>query len=375
MKKTNGLLKKFEDRFTQRAYLFLPVFVFLSCNKPSETVTVQKRTITESVYASVVVQPDSLYYVHAIVSGILDRNLFEEGSMVRAGDPIIQIINNAPKLNTQNSKLAYELALQNYHGSTTILKSIQDEIKAAQLEYENDSINFDRQSSLWKQNIGSKSQYDTSKLKFELSRNNLNLLKDKLQRTENELKNTVEQRRNAYEASVINTKDFTINSKMNGKIYALYKEPGELISTTEPIAAIGSAYSFVIKMLVDEVDIVKVKPDQTVLLTLDAYHGRVLEATVDKIYPQKDERNQTFMVDARFKDNPPRLYPGLSGEANVIISYKKNALTIPKSFLYNSNQVLTEEGLVNVTLGVENLEYIEILSGVTESTTIFKQKE
>lgn len=375
MKIINGHSRKFKNRCIGLTFLLAFIFIHISCQDKSDSITAQKRAVTESVYASVIVQPDSMYYVHSMVSGILERNLLEEGSMVKTGEPIIQIINNAPKLNTQNSKLAYDLALENFRGGSTVLKSINDEIKAAQLEYENDSINFDRQANLWKQNIGSKAQYDSAKLKFQLSNNKLNLLRDKYHRTENELKTAVEQHQNAYEASLINTRDFTIKSKMNGKLYALYKEPGELIKTTEPIGAIGSADSFIIEMLVDEVDIVRIEPNQKVILSLEAYMNQVFEATVVKIYPQKDERNQTFLVEAKFNVSPPKLYPGLSGEANVIISQKKDVLSIPKSYLVNSNQVLTEEGLVNVTIGLENLEYVEILSGITEFTPIFKPKE
>ena len=249
--------------------LLFSSLLFTACPQNRESYIVEKHSITESVYASVLVQPDSLYYVHSIVSGILENNLIEEGAEVEKDQPIIQIINNTPKLNSENSKLSYELALQNYEGSSTILKSIQDEIEAAQLQFQNDSINFSRQANLWKQNIGSKAQYDASKLSFQLSKNNLYLLRDKYKRTENELKIAVEQSLNNYRASLINTRDFTVKSKIKGKLYALYKEPGELVTASEPLATVGSATNFIVEMLVDEVDIVRIETKQPVLITLD----------------------------------------------------------------------------------------------------------
>ena len=51
---------------------------------------------------------------------------------------------------------------------------------------------------------------------------------------------------------MITTKDFAVKSKINGKVYALYKEPGEIVTTMEPLASIGSATNFIIEMLVDE---------------------------------------------------------------------------------------------------------------------------
>ncbi len=203
-----------------------------------------KRDLTESVYSSVTIQPDSLYQVYAIVAGILDKNLVEEGDMVSKNQPIIQIINNTPKLNTQNAKLSLELAQENYNGSAAILSGIEDEILAATLQYKNDSINYFRQKNLWEQNIGSKVEYDTKKLKYQLSSNNLNLLQSKYNRTKNELKTALKQAENNYKTSLIATKDFTVTSKINGKVYALYKNPGEIISTMEPLAAIGSCNRF-----------------------------------------------------------------------------------------------------------------------------------
>src|SRR5690606_34276018 len=262
----------------------LLLILVLSCNPRNEAILPQKVDITESVYSSVTVQPDSLYQAYATVGGLLDKNLVDEGDAVTKGQPIVQIINNTPQLNTQNAKLSLELATQNYRGNAAVLKGIEDEIEAAMLQYRNDSINYYRQKNLWEQNIGSKATYDAKKLNYELSQKNLQQLKSRYNRTKNELRTAVEQAENSYQASLINTGDFTIESKINGKVYALYKNPGEIVNTMEPVAAVGSSDAFVIEMLVDEVDIVKVSEGHKVLITLDAYRNKVFTGKVSKIY-------------------------------------------------------------------------------------------
>ncbi|MCA0154111.1 efflux RND transporter periplasmic adaptor subunit [Winogradskyella vincentii] len=353
-------------------YLVLFLILFFDCSNNKEHTTATKNSITESVYASVTVQPDSLYQVHSIVSGILQENLVEEGDIVIKNQPLLQIINNSPKLNAQNNRLAADLAYQNYKGEATILNDIRNEIEAAKLKFKDDSINYFRQSNLWKQNIGSKAQYDTKKLNYELSKNSLKLLKDKFKRTENELKVLLKQAENNYETSLINTKDFTIKSKIDGKLYALYKEPGEIVNTQEPLASIGSRNNFIIEMLIDEVDIISITLGQKVLVTLDAYNNTVFDASITKIYPKKDVRNQTFLVEAIFTEVPERLYPGLSGEANIIIAKHDNVLTIPKSYLIDNDKVSTEDGLKTVELGLQSMEFAEIKSGISENTIIYK---
>ena len=91
-----------------------------------------------------------------------------------------------------------------------------------------------------------------------MATNNLRLLQSKYNITRNELLTAVKRAQNSYQASLIATKDFAIKSKINGKVYALYKEPGEIVTTMEPIASIGSASKFIIELLVDEVDIVRI---------------------------------------------------------------------------------------------------------------------
>ncbi|EPR73416.1 Membrane fusion protein [Winogradskyella psychrotolerans RS-3] len=357
-------------KFYSVLFIFL---ILLSCGTKQEKILPEERALTEAVYSSAIIQPDSLYQVYAIVSGILDANLVEEGDLVSKGKPLMQIINSTPEINSQNAKLALHLAQQNYTGSAAILSSIEDEITAATLTYKNDSINYHRQKNLWDQHIGSKVQYDTKKLNYELASTQLKLLRNKYNRTKNELNTAVKQAQNNYQSSSILNQDFTVESKINGKIYALYKEPGEIVTTMEPIASIGSANRFIIELLVDEVDIVRIALNQEVVISLDAYAAVLFKGKISKIYPKKDERNQTFKVEAIFVEQPKVLYPGLSGEANIIIAKKEKVLTLPKSYLIDGNKVKTDEGIVTIKTGLENMDYIEIVSGISKDTYVYKQ--
>ena len=273
------------------------------------------------------------------------------------------------------SKQTLELAIDNYSVNNALLKTLEDEIRAARLRVQNDSVNYFRQKNLWDQNIGSQVEYDSKKLAYELSSNNLSLLLSNYSRSKNELRTKVIQAENNYKTAQITTGDFTVESKIQGTVYALYKNHGESVSVLEPIAAIGSTDDFVIEMLVDEVDIVKIKIGNLTLVTLDAYQNQVFEAEVSKIYPRKDERSQTFMVEALFKDPPEVLYPGLAGEGNIIIGSRENVLTIPREYLINKNMVRTEEGLVELKLGLQNMEYVEVLSGLDKETSILKPEQ
>ena len=364
-----------------RAYLSftilfgLSVLILVSCGTKREKIQPKITAITESVYTSVTIQPDSLYQAYASVSGILDKNLLEEGDAVQKGMAIAQIINTVPKLNTENARLNLELAKKNYLGKDAVLKGLRERIEAAELQLYNDSLNFNRQRNLWEQNIGSQTQYDNKKLAYELSSTNVKSLLTSYDQTRNDLETKYKQAMNSYKNSANTTRDFAIESKINGTVYALYKNPGEIINTMEPIASVGSSNVFVIEMLVDEVDIVKIELGQKALITLDAYPAEVFETRINKIYPKKDDRSQTFKIEATFVTPPNKLYPGLSGEGNIIIQQKEDALVIPKAYLIGNNKVETENGEVEITLGLQNFQYAEVLSGINNTTYLLKPKE
>lgn len=348
-------------------------FLLLSCDsKNTQTISPSYEKLTESVYSSVTIQPDSLYEVFSSVTGIIDKVMVQEGDVVKEGDKLFLITNNTPILNTENARLALQIAQENYNGKNAVLEDMKNEIEITKLKLINDSISYLRQKNLWQQKIGSKAEYDMSKLNFESSKNTYSTLKNKFNRTKNELKQQVEQAKNNYQASLILTKDFTITSNINGKVYAINKKPGEIVSSQQSIATLGSLSNFVVELLIDEVDIAKIETNQLVIVKLDAYSNKVFKAKVNKIYPQKNERTQTFKIDAEFIELPPKLYPGLSGEANIIINEKEKVLVIPKNYLVNNNSVKTKKGLVEITTGLESIDKIEVISGIDENTIIYQ---
>jgi multidrug efflux pump subunit AcrA (membrane-fusion protein) len=99
---------------------------------------------------------------------------------------------------------------------------------------------------------------------------------------------------------------------------------------------------------------------------MDSYKGKVFEAKVNKIYPMMNERSRSFKVDADFVTQPPTLYPSLTAETNVLIRIKEKALTIPKNYLLDNVFVLMKNNeRRRVTVGLQNYEKVEILSGLT----------
>jgi len=354
-------------------YLAIALIPFLvSCSEKKEGIHPTHGILTESVYASVIVQPQDLYNVYPSAAGILDSLLVEEGDRINQGQTIALIVSQSPKIASENARLNMELAESKYQGSATLLGTIEQEISLAKAQLSLDSINFVRQQNLWNQNIGSQSTFENRKLKYEQSQNKLDVLNQRYDQTQVELKNAYRRSKNALEQANTNLMDYTIQSRMDGMVFEILKEEGEFISSQSVLAKLGKAESFVLEMQVDEVDIAQIAVSQTCIISLDAYPDQTFDARITKIYPFKNERTQTFKVEAMM-DNPPEvLYAGLAGEANIVLEVKKDVLSIPIEYLMESDMVKTSDGETDVKTGVRNMERVEIISGLDSSSTIYK---
>jgi HlyD family secretion protein len=354
------------------SWFFLGVTILFSCSSNRESTKPSRQTIVNTVYSSVIIEPVNVYKVNSTISGNIEDILVQEGDLVKKGDILFLLSNNSNRINQQNAQLNYQFMVDSYVGKNNLLEELKLSHLSAKMAFQNDSINAVRFQNLYAQNACSKIDLERAVLTYKLSQTHLKSIKQSISRKENELKNQVGQSRNNLQISALKSADGIITSNIDGKLFQLFKEKGEYVSLQESIAILGDKNQFILKMLIDEVDIPKIKIGQQVWVELEAYKGKVYEAKVTKIAPKMNEKTQTFELEAQFKSPPTKLYMGLTGEGNIVLHTKQKALVIPRDYLLPGNKVETEKGLVSVTIGLANWDVIEILSGITENTLIYK---
>lgn len=358
-----------------RALILFSVMLLLStsCRDNKETTTPQIQDITEAVYASGNVKARDEYRVYAAVTGIISRVHIEKGDIVRRGQSLFSISNDNPQLSVENARLAYELAKENYQGSSDKLEELRLQVQTAREKYVNDSILFARQQNLWQQQIGTQNDLDQRRLAFETSRNSYLTAQNRLDQARVLLKNELDRAYNNYLITRNTQRDYTVASEMDGRVYDVYREKGELAGPQQALALIGRSDAFFIELLVDEYDIARIREGQQVLITMDSYKGRVFEAVVTRIHPLMNERTRSFTVEAEFTTGPEILYPNLSVEANIILQTRKEVLSIPLSYLLDGRYVLVSPNdRQEVETGIRDLKRVEILSGIDSATVIYK---
>lgn len=353
----------------------LIILIFTACNYQQKAEQTKPRIsdITESVYASVTVRPNTTYYPQSARSALIEEIFIKEGELVKKGDVLCRLSVSADIDNRlTQAELNLEEAKSNYLGKNNLLRNIETELASVRQQLALDSTNLARQERLWKQNIGKKVDYDRASRTYQATLSQLKVLQYTRSQSLTNLENNYKKARSLVKTEREQLADFQILAKMDGKVYRVHKEIGELISPQEQLAEIGSAEDFVLEMDIDEVDITKIAIGDTVIIALEAYPNEVFPAQLASIAPKKDELTQTFRVESQFLQKPPKLYNGLSGEANIVTDTRKNALIIPTAYLLDGNRVLTQGGETEVKVGVKNMEFVEILAGIDTSTVVLK---
>ena len=355
-----------------KAYLPFILLALMACNSNNEKYYPEVNNIVESVYASVQISPDESYKVYANKTGIIDQINIDEGDTVQANELLFSIQTVEVENLMQDAELDLSKAQSDLGGEESLLKNLGLELDLAQKQLALDSINFKRQNRLWKQNIGSQLAYENAMLAFERSVIKVKSHQKQYAQTKVTLTNNYKKALNRLDQQSKTLKEYKVQAKSEGKVYQIFKEEGELIHPQEPFGEIGSFSNYKITMEIDEVDIVKLELGDTAIIRLDAYPEREFIARIQKIYPKKDPTTLTFKVEGKFTKPPPKLYNGLAGEANIIVGRRHNVITIPTEYLNSPNTVLTENGEQTIEIGLNNLEFVEVISGIDTSTALIK---
>lgn len=354
-------------------FSILLVYSLQSCNHIDIIHPVQKD-ILETVYASGKIGSVDEHWLSCQTNGRILKKMVRNGDVVRKGQPLYIIENKI-------AQEKYAVAVQNYNHSVVnlsenspVLKDLLFAISSAEIKVKNDSTNYLRWKLLWEQNIGTKSNLEDAYTKFKEASNLKEVATQKYYATMNDLQIS---HKNAFLQLQMARKELSdvyILSDMDGMVFDALKEAGESVSANQALLLIGSHRDRQIHLYVDQQDIDKVQLGQKVLLEIDAKPTHIYEARVSHIYSVMNEADQTFRVDASFEGNQSDIFIHHPLEANIITEERKNALTVPREVFDGKDSVwLSDNGKrkkIHVSTGISTLDYVEVLSGVSESSRI-----
>jgi RND family efflux transporter MFP subunit len=134
----------------------------------------------------------------------------------------------------------------------------------------------------------------------------------------------------------------------------------------------------------DETDLTRVKSGQKVEITLDAYEDKTYTSTISKIAftPKETTAGTVYEIKATLPESElSSLRLGLNGVSAIILEEKEGVSSLPSSALtFEGDKVYvlvldnSEYVRREVTTGIENEGYVEIISGISRGDRVYTEK-
>lgn len=213
-------------------------------------------------------------------------------------------------------------------------------------------------------------------------------LRDEIQSAEDSLRNAQISLDNKYDQ----LDNYTITAPISGTVVDKFYKAGETSEANQTLCTIYDLSYLTMTLDVDELDITNIQAGQVVSITADAVEGKTYEGIVTKVSVVGTYSSgvTTYPVTIRL-DETQGLLPGMNVDAAIVLESASQVLTIPTGALRRGNRVLVTADSpsaangepsqmtdangnayvsVEVTTGVADDDYAQVLSGLQEGDTV-----
>jgi HlyD family secretion protein len=377
-----------------------------------------KRTIIETVNASGKVYPEVEVKVSPDISGEITELTVQEGDSVTKGQVLARIY--ADVYSSQRDQAAAQVA----QSQATVANNAAG-IEALRAQLEQDKLTYNRNKDLFDQKVISKAEFELVEVKMRSSQAQYNAAQQNIRG----LQAGVQSTRTQLTMANKNLGRATIVAPMNGVVSMLNVKKGERVVGTAQMAGtemmrVADLGTMEVRVDVGENDVVKVGIGDEADVEVDAYNNRKFKGVVTQIaastksagaasandvtnYEVHIRLDPTSYADLMDPSKPKKFpfRPGMNASADIKTKKKDNVVAIPitsvAARVKGSDQnlddkkketkkvedengeetadvasdeleevvfVLGKDGKVEkkvVKTGIQDINYIEILSGLT----------
>jgi HlyD family secretion protein len=342
--------------------------------------TVAQGDFQEFIPVSGNVLPRTTFYLDAILGGTVEKKFVEEGTMLKRGDKIIQLSNSNVQLNAlQNETMTYQQINDARNTRLQIEQnsnSLQNALVSANYALINSKEIFDRQEKLGEKNLISQQDYEQAENNYRLAVEQQKIayqsfVADSIQKQTQltQIAGSIERLQKNLELIRENIDNLTIKAPMNGQLTSLNAETGQSKSPGDQIGQIDALDGFKVRADIDEFYIARVSKGLHASVDID---GKTYSLLVTKVY--SEVTSGKFQVDMEFDSKiPDGIRRGQSLQIRLQLSERTRALLLPRGGFYQKtggqwvfviNSSGNEAGKRSISLGRQNPDYFEVLSGL-----------
>lgn len=178
---------------------------------------------------------------------------------------------------------------------------------------------------------------------------------------------------------------YVINSPIGGTVIEKNYKEGDTLSAGKPLCTIFDLSYLSMILYIDELDISQISVGQPVTITAEAIEGKIYSGVVTKVNINGVTNGGTTSYPVTIQiDETEGLLPGMNVDADIVIQSSKNVLAVPVAAVVRGNKVLVKTDAadvagtdapngykyVDITTGISDNDYIEILSGLNEGDEV-----
>jgi HlyD family secretion protein len=346
----------------------------------------EKRLVIETITANGKIQPEKEVKISPDVSGEIVELTIKEGDHVEKGQLLLRI-----RPDTYISQKDRSLAA---------ISSARARLAQSEAQFTQAELSFKRSKQLYEEQTISKSDFEQAEASYTVAKSEVDAAKFSVISSEASLKEANE-----------NLTKTSIYAPMSGTVSMLLVELGERVAGTNLMAGtellrVADLSRMEAQVQVNENDIVKVNLGDTALIEVDAYLDQKFKGIVTEIANSAKTTGVSAdqvtnfdvkilvlpesyknLVDAS-NDNPFR--PGMSATVDIQTNSKKGILTVPiqsvttRTDTTKITATVSDEDIrtivfitdgkyafaKDVKTGIQDNNYIEILSGVSENEKV-----
>ena len=336
-----------------------------------QTETASIRTIVKKTVATGNIVPKEEVFIKPNISGIIHEIFVVAGDVVVAGD-LIAKVKVVPNINSLNS-------------AKNNINSAKTQVETARLALESQKSIYLRQKELFDKAVVSANEFDQALLSYNQAQqryNQENVLLTAAQQTFDIVKTGTAKGLGA----AANTE---IRATVSGMILDIPVKVGNQVIESNnfndgtTIATIADVEKMIFEGKVDESEVGKITENLPLEITVGAIENKKFNAVLDFIAPKGVSENGAIQFEIKGtlnNQNATFIRAGLSANASIILAKAENVLSIKEALVqYDSKtkkpfvEIATgaqEFQRKEISLGVSDGLYVEVLEGVTQQDNI-----
>ena len=370
--------------------LLAAFIIYLIARPNNKTLRVDKDTITVStavkgefndyIRISGRVQPMTTIQLSPQEGGIVEQILIEEGSRVKAGDPILLLNNDNLDLQILNSEA--ELAEKENILRNTQIQMEQQKLDVRQnvLEYgtQVDRLKraYEQQKALYEDKLIAKEDYLKAEEDYRLALQKYDLIRERSKQDSLYRGTQIDRMEESLENMQLNMQmirkrksNLIVRAPIDGELGLLDVVLGQSIASGTKIGQINSVGTYKVEAQIDEHYIDRVVDG---LEATFERQGETYSTVIRKVYPEV--RDGKFKADFKFEgEQPDNIRSGQTYYLNLQLGQPEEAVIIPRGTFYQKTggkwiYVVNKDGTKavkrEIRIGRQNPQYYEVLEGL-----------